>query len=284
MAYNGSGTFNLYTPGNPTITGTTISSSWANNTLSDLATGLTTAVTKDGQTVTTGSIPFAAGISVGGAFVVDSSGNLAVTTNKFTVAASSGNTAVAGTLAVTGHTTFEGVTSTGATGTGKLVYDTSPVLVTPNLGTPSALVGTNITGTGASFTAGAVAVGGITGLGTGVATALAVNVGSAGAPVVNGGALGTPASGNLSNCTNAVPDVYTGTSAANLTFPVGSCVAVSCGATAVARNAVKALYLSATDEFSLTVSGTALTGTWNARGVSGNDGGGGNWFLFQRTA
>ena len=37
--------------------------------------------------------------------------------------------------------------------------------------------------------------------GTGVATALAVNVGSAGAAVVNGGALGTPASGNLANCT-----------------------------------------------------------------------------------
>ncbi len=45
------------------------------------------------------------------------------------------------------------------------------------------------------------AVGSITGLGTGVATALAVNVGSAGAPVVNGGALGTPSSGTLTNCT-----------------------------------------------------------------------------------
>ena len=45
------------------------------------------------------------------------------------------------------------------------------------------------------------AVGSITGLGTGVATALAVNVGSAGAPVVNGGALGTPSSGALTNCT-----------------------------------------------------------------------------------
>jgi hypothetical protein len=45
------------------------------------------------------------------------------------------------------------------------------------------------------------AVGSVTGLGTGVATALAVNVGSAGAPVVNGGALGTPSSGNLASCT-----------------------------------------------------------------------------------
>ena len=37
--------------------------------------------------------------------------------------------------------------------------------------------------------------------GTGVVTALGVNTGSAGAFVVNGGALGTPTSGNLSNCT-----------------------------------------------------------------------------------
>jgi hypothetical protein len=43
----------------------------------------------------------------------------------------------AGALSVTGHTTFEGVTSTGATGTGKLVYDTSPTFVTPLLGTPT---------------------------------------------------------------------------------------------------------------------------------------------------
>ena len=43
------------------------------------------------------------------------------------------------------------------------------------------------------------AVGSITGLGTGVATALAVNTGSSGAFVVNGGALGTPSSGTLTN-------------------------------------------------------------------------------------
>jgi hypothetical protein len=42
---------------------------------------------------------------------------------------------------------------------------------------------------------------GITSFGTGVATALGVNVGSAGAPVVNGGVLGTPSSGTLTSCT-----------------------------------------------------------------------------------
>jgi hypothetical protein len=45
------------------------------------------------------------------------------------------------------------------------------------------------------------AVGSITGLGTGVATALGVNTGSAGAFVVNGGVLGTPSSGTLTNTT-----------------------------------------------------------------------------------
>jgi hypothetical protein len=45
------------------------------------------------------------------------------------------------------------------------------------------------------------AVGSITGLGTGVATALAVNVGSAGAFVTFDGALGTPISGTLTNAT-----------------------------------------------------------------------------------
>jgi hypothetical protein len=53
----------------------------------------------------------------------------------------------------------------------------------------------------ASNTTVTPAVGSITGLGTGVATALAVNVGSAGAFVTFNGALGTPSSGTLTNAT-----------------------------------------------------------------------------------
>lgn len=55
--------------------------------------------------------------------------------------------------------------------------------------------------TAASNTTITPAVGSITGLGTGVATALAVNVGTAGSFVVNGGALGTPSSGVATNLT-----------------------------------------------------------------------------------
>lgn len=42
---------------------------------------------------------------------------------------------------------------------------------------------------------------GVSGLGTGIAAALAVNTGSAGAPVLLNGALGTPSSGTLTSCT-----------------------------------------------------------------------------------
>lgn len=45
---------------------------------------------------------------------------------------------------------------TDETGTGAAVFATSPTLVTPALGTPSALVGTNITGTASGLTAGNV--------------------------------------------------------------------------------------------------------------------------------
>lgn len=79
------------------------------------------------------------------------------------------------------------------TGSGALVFATSPTLVTPALGTPSSGTLTNATGLPISS--------GLTGAGTGVLTALGVNVGSAGSFLVNGGALGTPSSGTLTNAT-----------------------------------------------------------------------------------
>lgn len=64
MSFNGSGTFVINSAGNPVVTGTTISSTWANALTADIATGLSTCVTKDGQTTTTAIVPFAAGINV----------------------------------------------------------------------------------------------------------------------------------------------------------------------------------------------------------------------------
>jgi trimeric autotransporter adhesin len=55
--------------------------------------------------------------------------------------------------------------------------------------------------TAAANTTVTPAVGSITGLGTGVATALAVNTGAAGAVVLFNGALGTPSSGTMTNVT-----------------------------------------------------------------------------------
>jgi len=56
MAFNGSGTYSL-PAGNPVTTGTTISSTWANLTLSDIASALTNCITRDGQSPPTANIP-----------------------------------------------------------------------------------------------------------------------------------------------------------------------------------------------------------------------------------
>lgn len=63
MPYNGSGTFVISTSGQPVVTGTVISSTAFNALTADLATGLSTCITKDGQTTTTQRIVFAQGIS-----------------------------------------------------------------------------------------------------------------------------------------------------------------------------------------------------------------------------
>jgi hypothetical protein len=55
MSRNGSGVYTL-PAGNPVVTQTTISSNWANTTLSDIASALTGSLAADGQTPVTGNI------------------------------------------------------------------------------------------------------------------------------------------------------------------------------------------------------------------------------------
>jgi len=150
MSYNGSGTFNINTTGQPVVAGTIISSAAFNALTADLATGLTTALTTDGQTTTTARILFAQGIN--STLITDAS---SVSTGSIFTAGGVGiakklyvgtDASIAGTL------TYGGVTLTSAvTGTGKMVLDTSPTLVTPLLGTPTSgtLSGCTVDGTDA---------------------------------------------------------------------------------------------------------------------------------------
>ena len=104
MSYNGSGTFNINTTGQPVVAGTVISSSAFNALTTDLATGLTTAITKDGQTTTTARITFAQGIT--SSLVTDSS---SVSTGSIITDGGMGiakNLYVGGTLNVTGSTSL----------------------------------------------------------------------------------------------------------------------------------------------------------------------------------
>ena len=58
MSRNGSGTYTL-PAGNPVVTGTTITSSWANTTMQNIADGLTQSVASDGQTAMSGALNMA---------------------------------------------------------------------------------------------------------------------------------------------------------------------------------------------------------------------------------
>jgi hypothetical protein len=104
MSYNGSGTFNINSTGQPVVAGTVITASAFNALTTDLATGLTTAITKDGQTTTTARITFAQGIT--SSLVTDSS---SVSTGSIITDGGMGvakNLYVGGTLNVTGSTSL----------------------------------------------------------------------------------------------------------------------------------------------------------------------------------
>ena len=175
MSYNGSGTFLINTAGQPVVPSTIISSATFNALTADLATGLTTAITKDGQTTTTARILFAQGIN--STLVTDAS---STSTGSIFTAGGVGiakklyvgtDANIGGTLTVTGVATFsatpiyssltassavatdasKALVSVANTGTGSNVLATSPtiasaILTAPVLGTPASGTLTNATG------------------------------------------------------------------------------------------------------------------------------------------
>lgn len=167
MPFNGSGTYAA--PGstfNPAVATTTISATDWNALLADLTTALSTCLLKDGQQTPTANIPMggfkftglAAGTGAGNSVRYEQvlllngantmAGDLLFTDATYDIGKTgatrprdifaSRNLTIGGTAAVTGHVTLEGVTSTGATGSGKLVFDTSPTLATAVLGSSTA--------------------------------------------------------------------------------------------------------------------------------------------------
>lgn len=158
------------------------------------------------------------------------------------------------------------------TGTGNNVLATSPTLVTPALGTPSALVGTNITGTAAGLTAGNVttnanltgavtSVGNTTSLGSftsaNLAAALTDETGTganvfATSPTLITPILGTPQSVTLTNATD-LP----------LTTGVTGLLPVASGGTGTATPALVA------------GSNVTITGSWPNQTINSTGGGGG---------
>jgi len=206
--------------------------------------------------------------------------------NGTTVGATTASTGAFTTLSASSTATLSALTASTAlaldasknivsvtnTGTGSNVLATSPTLVTPALGTPSALVGTNITGTASGLTAGNVttnanltgavtSVGNATSLGSFTSAqlsgALTDETGSGSAvfatsPTLVTPALGTPSSGVVTN--------LTGTASININGTVGATTASTGAFTTLSASGVTTLQAGTVSLPALTTTGDTNTG------------------------
>ena len=122
MSRNGSGVYSL-PAGNPVVTGTVISTTWANNTMNDLASAMTDSVAADGQTPMTGPLNLnsnkvtnlANGVLTGDA----------VNFGQFSTPTFTGAVTCSSTLSVAGDTTMAGNLAVNSTGQVKLPNGTT---------------------------------------------------------------------------------------------------------------------------------------------------------------
>lgn len=134
MSRNGSGVYSL-PAGNPVVTGTTISSTWANTTLSDMATALTGSIASDGQTTATGNLPM-------GGFIHTNVGNATVRTNY----ASAGQVQDGGLTYLTSVAGADTITATGAAGMTAYVAGQQFIFVAAGANTGAATLNINSIG------------------------------------------------------------------------------------------------------------------------------------------
>jgi hypothetical protein len=144
--------------GNPVVTGTAISSTWANNTLSDIASAITGSLAADGQTSLTGNLNFGTNkaSNVGDPTVAQD----AVTLNYLTTQA----VAFGGNITAPTQTTGNNTTRVATTAFVKTAIDTAIQLLYPVGSVYTSTVSTNPNtlfgfGTWVAFGAGRVMIG-----------------------------------------------------------------------------------------------------------------------------
>jgi len=181
MSRNGSGTYSL-PAGNPVVTGTTIASTWANNTLSDIASALTDSVAADGQTAMTGNLNLNsnkivnlatptlstdavtkayADALVGGAgsfTTLTSSGATTFTANTASTSTTTGTAVITGGLGVSGRinaANFDGIVGANTAAAGSFTTLSATGVTTVQAGTAAlpAITTTGDTNTGIFFSA-----------------------------------------------------------------------------------------------------------------------------------